>query len=88
MLAMIIFCFSYNRLFEIAPQLKEAFSFREDNLEKDNSALIKHGKVVMESIDLAIGMLDDIETLQETLIDMGVVHNMKEIKIDSFGVSH
>lgn len=49
--------------------------------------LKKHAVQVMESIDAAIGMLDDPDELQETLIGLGIVHNMSNVKVDSFAVS-
>ena len=53
----------------------------------DNELLKKHGVQVMESIDAAIGMLDNPEELKETLIDLGIVHHMKDVKVESFAVS-
>ena len=53
----------------------------------DNEELKKHGIQVMESIDAAIGMLDNPAELKETLIDLGIVHHMKDVKVESFAVS-
>lgn len=41
----------------------------------------------MESIDAAIDLLDDPEQLEETLLELGIVHNMKSVQLESFGVS-
>ena len=56
-------------------------------MTSDNELLKKHGVQVMESIDAAIGMLDNPEDLKETLIDLGIVHHMKDVKVESFAVS-
>lgn len=75
------------RLFEIAPELQDLFPFKDEELSSDNAMLKKHAVQVMESIDAAIGMLDDPDELQETLIGLGIVHNMSNVKVDSFAVS-
>lgn len=41
----------------------------------------------MESIDSALGMAGQPEELKETLIGLGVVHNMSNVQLDSFAVS-
>lgn len=41
----------------------------------------------MESIDGAIDLLDDPEQLEETLLELGIVHHMKSVQLESFGVS-
>ena len=53
----------------------------------DNEELKRHGIQVMESIDAAIGMLDNPAELKETLIDLGIIHHMKDVKLESFAVS-
>lgn len=49
----------------------------------------KHGLTVMETIDTAIGLLEDekMSELTDTLIDLGIVHNMKQVQLESFAVS-
>ena len=41
----------------------------------------------MESIDGAISMLDNPEELQENLIELGIIHHMKDVQLESFAVS-
>ena len=76
-----------NRLFEIAPDLKELFPFKEDELSDEHEGLRKHALQVMESVDLAINLLDDSDELVETLVSLGIVHNMSNVRVDSFAVS-
>ena len=85
-LVLILYFCSY-RLFEIAPQLQDLFPFKGEELESDNASLKKHAIQVMESIDSAIGMLDNPEELKETLIGLGIVHHMNDVQLDSFAVS-
>lgn len=73
-----------SRLFLIAPQLLELFTFKD---EAEDKGLRKHGLQVMNSIDGAIGLLNEPELLEETLIELGIIHNMKSVNIESFGVS-
>ena len=82
-----IFIVVYFRLFEIAPELQKLFPFDGEAVTADNELLKRHGIQVMESIDAAIGMLDNPEELKETLIDLGIVHHMKDVQVDSFAVS-
>ncbi len=42
---------------------------------------------VMQSINDALGMADQPEELKETLIGLGVVHNMSNVQLESFAVS-
>lgn len=72
------------KLFEIAPELQKLFPFDGEAVTADNELLKRHGIQVMESIDAAIGMLDNPEELKETLIDLGIVHHMKDVQVDSF----
>lgn len=83
---MIFVVYNY-RLFEIAPDLLQLFPFKGAAVTPDNELLKKHGVQVMESIDAAIGMLNNPEELKETLIDLGIVHHMKDVKVESFAVS-
>lgn len=79
--------FNHNRLFETAPGLKNLFPFKTATPEGQAEGLKKHGLQVMESIDGAIDLLDDPEQLEETLLELGIVHNMKSVQLESFGVS-
>lgn len=63
------------------------FSFKNEELNRENEGLRKHGLQVMESIDAAVGLLEDPEELQEVLITLGIVHHMNEVQLESFGVS-
>lgn len=49
----------------------------------------KHALDVMETVDKAIEMLvdGDIEELKDTLVELGIVHNMKNVQVESFAVS-
>ncbi len=76
-----------HRLFEIAPELIEIFPFDGEDLDDDNVSLKKHAMQVMQSIDDALGMADQPEELKETLIGLGVVHNMSNVDLKSFAVS-
>ncbi len=81
-----LYCVCY-RLFVIAPGLKRLFPFSDEELDDNHPGLKKHALQVMESIDLAIGLLDDPDELKEVLLTLGIVHNMKNVKVDSFAVS-
>ena len=76
-----------HRLFEIAPDLKYLFPFKDQDLTDDNALLKQHSMQVMESIDMCLGMTDDPEELQETLVQLGIVHNMNDVQVESFAVS-
>ena len=80
---------TYNicRLFEIAPDLIHLFPFKDQDLSDDNVLLKQHAMQVMESIDACLGMIGDLEELQETLIQLGIIHNMKDVQVGSFAVS-
>jgi len=80
-------CICCNRLFEIAPELVKLFPFKDENITDENPGLRKHGLSVMESIDAAIGLLEKPEELEEVLIELGIVHHMSEVQLESFGVS-
>lgn len=71
------------RLFNIAPDL---FPFKN---EDKNEGMKKHGLQVMNSIDGAITLLHNnlISELADALIELGIVHNMKEVQLESFAVS-
>ena len=78
---------SLHRLFEIAPELQNLFPFKEEDIDGNNSLLKKHAVQVMESIDGAIGMLGNPDELQENLIELGIIHHMKDVQLESFAVS-
>lgn len=66
------------RLFEIAPDL---FPFKN---EDNDEGIKKHGSQVMTSIDGAITLLhNNNPELADTLIELGIVHNMKEVQLES-----
>ena len=41
----------------------------------------------MESIDAAVGLLGNSQELEDTLFELGIIHHMKEVQLDSFAVS-
>ena len=65
----------------------QLFPFRDEELSDENEALRKHAMQVMESINDALGMAAQPDELKETLIELGVVHNMNSVKVESFAVS-
>ena len=73
------------RLFELAPDLINLFPFELN--EDSQDGLKKHALQVMQSIDMAIGMLDDQNELEDTLTELGIIHNMKSVQLESFAVS-
>lgn len=75
------------RLFEIAPELLNLFSFK-DASNKDEG-MRQHGLNVMESIDAAITLLGskEMSELVDNLVELGIIHNMKHVQLDSFAVS-
>ncbi len=75
------------RLFEIAPDLQKLFSFKDEELTESNEKLKKHAVQVMESVGAAIGIINDQEDLEEVLMELGIIHHMKSVRIDSFAVS-
>lgn len=74
----------FYKLFEIAPELQELFPFQGEELSDDNKKLRGHALQVMETIDVAIGMLHDLPKLTDTLEDLGIVHNLKNVQVASF----
>ena len=75
------------RLFEIAPELQELFSFHDEEVSEENESLKKHAVQVMESVGMAIGLLHDPKALVSTLTELGIVHHLHQVQLDSFGVS-
>ena len=65
----------------------QLFPFRDEKLSDEHEGLQKHAMQVMESINDALGMAGQPEELKETLIELGVVHNMNSVKVESFAVS-
>ena len=65
----------------------ELFPFQGEELSDENKKLRGHALQVMESIDAAVGMLHDTEKLTDTLLELGIVHNLKNVKVESFAVS-
>ncbi len=75
------------RLFEIAPHLQDLFSFQGEELNESNEKLKQHAVQVMSSVGAAIDIIEDEESLEDVLTGLGIVHHMKSVKVDSFGVS-
>ena len=74
-------------MFEIAPELQELFSFKQEDLTPSNERLKKHAVQVMESVGMAIEIIDDQSQMEEVLLELGIVHHMKGVKINTFAVS-
>ena len=83
---MLLFHPHHCRLFEIAPELQELFPFEGQELTEENTLLKKHALQVMESVGGAISLMGNPEQLQDTLIELGIVHNMKSVQVKSFEV--
>lgn len=75
----------FMKLFEIAPDLQELFSFHDEEVSEENESLKKHAVQVMESVGMAIGLLHDPEKLVSTLTELGIVHHLLQVQLDSFG---
>ena len=58
-------------------------------MTEDTPGLKKHAVDVMESIDKAVELLKvgEVDELQEVLVDLGIIHHMKDVEVKSFGVS-
>ena len=67
--------------------MQNLFPFKEEDLDANHTLLKKHAVQVMESIDGAIGMLGNQEELKENLIELGIIHHMKDVQLESFAVS-
>ena len=67
--------------------LQDLFSFKGQKLCDENEGLRKHALDVMKTVDLAINSLDDIQTLQDTLVELGMTHSFKDVKKEHFAVS-
>ena len=65
----------------------ELFPFSDEELNQDHPGLKKHGIQVMESIGAAINLLSNPEELKEVLLQMGIIHNMLNVQVESFAVS-
>lgn len=72
------------KLFEIAPELQNLFPFAGEDLNGYHEGLKKHARQVMESIDGAVNLLNEPELLKETLLELGIIHNMSNVQVGSF----
>ena len=77
------------RLFELAPYLQALFPFADEELSESSETFQKHALQVMETVDTAVTLIlaNDISTLEGALIDLGMVHNFKNVKPEHFAVS-
>ena len=74
------------KLFELAPYLQALFPFAEEELSENSESFQKHALQVMETVDTAVTLIlaNDISTLEGALIDLGMVHNFKNVKPEHF----
>lgn len=63
----------------------DLFPFKD--ADNKDEGMKQHGLQVMLSIDGAIGLLDNTEELVDTLVELGIIHNIKDVQLDSFAVS-
>ena len=56
-------------------------------MNEEHPGLKRHALQVMDSIDGAIGLLDNPKELKEVLLELGIVHNMNDVQLESFAVS-
>lgn len=82
-----LFHIATTRLFEIAPELKNLFPFEDHVVNNEHPGLKRHALQVMDSIDGAISLLDKPEELKEALLELGIIHNMRDVQLESFAVS-
>jgi len=67
--------------------LKDLFPFKDDQIDDNHEGLRKHALQVMTSIDDAIKLVGAPDELKDSLIELGVIHNMQDVQVDSFAVS-
>lgn len=89
MIVLLTLSLTLTRLFDIQPSLQSLFPFKNQELNDNNEVLRKHALLVMETVDAAIELLKDgkLDSLVTTLIDLGVVHSMNNVKPEHFAVS-
>ena len=75
------------RLFEIAPELQELFPFSGEELTDENEKLKEHAMQVMQAVGEAIKLLHKPPELKSLLTELGIVHNLSNVKVESFAVS-
>ena len=77
-------------MFEQAPSLKEKFKFFKEapEISDDNVHLRKHALTVMETVNVAVGKLEEgaLKDLSEDLVDVGAAHHVHNISQKDFEV--
>ena len=65
------------------------FPFGDDGFSEENEKLRKHALDVMTTVDTAIGLVvdGDLETLIDTLMELGMAHHFKSVTPKEFEVS-
>lgn len=69
----------FKRIFEIAPEALQFFSFKDEPNLYESDALKKHGALVVTTVGTAVGGLKDLETLAPVLKNLGKAHANKGI---------
>ncbi|CAE6938058.1 MHB1 [Symbiodinium sp. CCMP2592] len=66
----------FGHIFRIAPDVKKLFSFAKDEetMWLPGSRLEKHGARIINTMAVAVSLLDDLETLEPELEKLGVQH--------------
>ncbi|KAL4613147.1 neuroglobin-like [Arapaima gigas] len=80
----------FTRLFELDPELLSLFHYNiKDGSMQDclsSPEFLDHVTKVMLVIDAAVSNLDDLNTLEEYLINLGRKHEAAGVKVQSFAV--
>jgi hypothetical protein len=74
----------FDRLFEIAPYLRDLFPF---GYNPDSPDLKTHALGVMNTVGVAVKGLDDFEKLRPQLVELGNLHKTFELTDKEFRVS-
>jgi len=69
----------FKRIFEIAPEALQFFSFKDEPNLYESDALKKHGALVVSTVGTAVAGLKDIEKLAPVLKNLGKAHAGKGI---------
>ena len=69
----------FKRIFEIAPEALQFFSFKDEPNLYESDALKKHGALVVTTVGTAVAGLKDLEKLAPVLKNLGKAHANKGI---------
>lgn len=69
----------FKRIFEIAPEALQLFSFKDEPDLYESAALKKHGVLVVSTVGKAVAGLKDLEKLAPVLKNLGKAHAGKGI---------